>query len=130
VRRVIRYHGYHYRVAQDDPLGEVPEEGEQPVNKKPEKFDWAAFADKLQEEPTFLAQALAIGIAGALIKAGITDKKQLRGSNPQPLISALTKVLRAAASARQPFVQELRMIGRFGPKQYLQRRGRALSAMK
>lgn len=113
--------GKVYRLAQDDELPEeFTEEPSEPAKGPEFSFQTLQLSD---DEIAAVGRMLVLGVAMALGRQGVT-KDQLKKAKPQQFSAALPRLLKDIISARSAILQELRMLLRFGPEQYLQRRAR------
>lgn len=124
----MKSYKYRIRVGDDPaPLADpTTPAGEQP---KKEKLDKKVVLEKLQNSGSLLAYAFSIGLAMALSSIGIQTKEDLKGLQPTDLASSLNGLLKLVLSSRNELTRELRIVWRFGPKKYLQRKGTELRSL-
>ena len=102
---------HRVKKAQDEP------ETEKPTDKELETL----LLQVVEQNAAILAHTFVFGIALILLKADIT-KDELGNLKPSVVVNKLRDLLRSIVAERQSLVQEFRLLWRYGPERYAQRK--------
>ena len=114
----IVHQGARYRLAQEEEAFE---------SDKPGDFSFKDF--QLGEGAAAMAKMMVSGLAAKLIQDGIT-KDQIKRAKINDAASSFTSWVKAVVAERAAFKAELRLLQRYGPEQYLQKKAQQLKQVK
>lgn len=123
MKDAIIYRNAVYRLAQEPEDGaEMGEETKAPA-KDFSFADWSPGEDGAAA----MARMLVVGIAAKLARDGV-DKNALKKAKLNEATAQFTSWLKAVAQLRTVVKEELRLLQRYGPSQYLQKKGSEIKA--
>jgi len=120
--RDIHYRGRHYRRAQDEaPAEEGAQEEAQPFAFKDYQIG--------EDGATVMAQLMVAGLAAKLMQDGVT-KDEVKAAKPAEATNMFTTWVKLVGQERTAFGNEVRLLQRLGPEQYLYRKAQQLKSVK
>ncbi len=117
----IRYRGGRYLRTAEDIEDIVEEEAES--EPKPGEFSFKDY--QLGEGASAMARMLVAGLAAKLVADGVT-KEQIKKAKINEASANFNTWLKAVLAERGAFKEELRLLQRYGPQQYLHKKAQQL----
>ncbi len=125
--RQIKYKGAQYRRAQDDLEELIGDEMEEGQPAKPGDFSFKNF--QLGDGANAMARMLVAGLAAKLAQDGVS-KEAVKKAKINEASANFTAWLKAVVAEKAAFKEELRLLQRYGPQQYLAKKAQQLKAIK